>query len=209
MLRVFLNGLSTGLVLQLAIGPVFFYILNISLQRTLIDGILSVFAVTIVDYCYILLAIIGVGKLLEKKTIKKRLEILSSAVLFIFGIIMLFSARNILADNTLQDHQISNYWYSFLSTFMLTISSPMTIVFWTSLFASKAMENEYIKRQLVIFGISAGLATPIFLGSAVIMFSLLQASIPIFLVKLLNAAVGLLLVLYGVIRLFNVLKDST
>ncbi len=37
MLRVFMNGLSTGLLLQLAIGPIFFYVLNISLQRTLTD----------------------------------------------------------------------------------------------------------------------------------------------------------------------------
>ena len=60
MLRVFITGLSTGLVLQLAIGPVFFFVLNISLQRTLVDGLCSVFAVTVVDYFYILLAIVGV-----------------------------------------------------------------------------------------------------------------------------------------------------
>ncbi len=208
MLRVFMNGLSTGLVLQLAIGPVFFFVLNISLQRTLVDGLFAVTAVTLVDYCYIFLAIIGVGKLLERETIKKKLGLISSVVLFIFGIIMLFSARNILTDTTIQNHRISNYWSSFLSTFLLTISSPMTIVFWTGLFASIVTKFEYTKQQLMIFGFSAGLATLVFLGGSVITFSLLQTSIPLFLVKLLNGVVGLLLILYGLIRFFNLIKNK-
>lgn len=208
MVRVFITGLSTGLVLQLAIGPVFFFILNISLQRTLLDGVCSVLAVSLVDYFYILLAIIGVGKLLEKKTVQKKLAVISSVVLAVFGIIMLISARNIFTETVLQAHRVTNYWSSFLSALLLTISSPLTIVFWTGLFAAKAIEYEYTKRQLVIFGIAAGLATVLFLGGAVVTLSLLQASVPIFLVKLLNMLVGGLLILYGVIRFFKVIKNQ-
>jgi len=209
-LRVFITGLSTGLVLQLAIGPVFFFILNISLQRTLVDGLCSVFAVTVVDYFYIILAIIGVGKLLEKKTIQKKLALISSAVLIIFGIAMLVSSRGILAGATTQStHQISNYWSSFLSALLLTISSPLTIVFWTGLFAAKAIEYNYTKRQLVIFGISAGLATVLFLGCSVVVLSFIKASVPLLLVRLLNVLVGVLLILYGAIRFFTVIKSNT
>ena len=150
MLRVFVTGLSTGLVLQLAIGPVFFFILNITLQRSLLDGLFSVLAVTVVDYVYILLAIIGVGKLLEKKRVQKSLAIVSSVVLVIFGIGMLVSARGGLAETALQAQPASNYGSSFLSAFLLTLSSPLTIVFWTGLFAARAIEYEYTKRQLVV-----------------------------------------------------------
>jgi len=41
-LKIFGNGLATGLILQLAIGPVFFFIINLSLQRSLIDGLVGV-----------------------------------------------------------------------------------------------------------------------------------------------------------------------
>ena len=209
-LRVFITGLSTGLVLQLAIGPVFFFILNISLQRTLVDGLCSVFAVTVVDYFYIILAIIGVGKLLEKKPIQKKLALISSVVLIIFGVAMLVSSRGMLAGVTTQStHQISNYWSSFLSALLLTISSPLTIVFWTGLFAAKAIEYNYTKRQLVIFGISAGLATVLFLGCSVVVLSFIKASVPLLLVRLLNVLVGVLLILYGAIRFFTVIKSNT
>ena len=58
------NGLVTGLFLQLAVGPVFFYIINLAIQRTIFDGLLGVLAVTIVDLFYISLAFFGIGKLL-------------------------------------------------------------------------------------------------------------------------------------------------
>lgn len=78
------NGLTTGIVLQLAIGPVFFYIINLSLQKTMLDGLVAALAVTIVDYLYIALAIFGVGKLLEHPKIKRGFGIVSSWELF-FG----------------------------------------------------------------------------------------------------------------------------
>ncbi len=209
MIQVFWNGLSTGLVLQLAIGPVFFFILNIALQRTMVDGFVSVLAVTLVDYCYILLALVGVGKLLGYQKIKKTLSIISACILFIFGIIMLLSARSTLTHITIYVQSISNYWSSFLSAFLLTISSPLTIVFWTSLFASKAIEHGYSKRQLVIFGVSAGLSTLLFLGSAVMLLSLFKTAIPLFFLKILNGIVGVVLMIYGAIRLASVFKRVT
>lgn len=206
MMQVFINGLSTGFVLQLAIGPVFFFILNITLQRTMVDGLFSVVAVTVVDYCYILLALVGVGKMLEYQKIKKTLSITSACALCIFGIFMLLSTRSTLTHSTIFVQSISNYWSSFLSAFLLTISSPLTIVFWTSLFASKAIEYGYSKRQLVIFGLSAGLSTLLFLGSAVMLLSLSKTVIPLFLVKILNVVVGFVLMIYGTIRLVSVLS---
>ncbi len=59
---IFLDGFLTGLILQIAIGPVFFYILNLTLQRSLIDGYFAILAAVLVDYLYITLAVLGVGK---------------------------------------------------------------------------------------------------------------------------------------------------
>lgn len=207
MYKVFISGLSTGLLLQLAIGPVFFFILNTSLQRTVMDGLFSVLAVTIVDYLYITLAVFGVGKLLEKQKVKKILGFISSLVLIIFGVMMLFSIGKMLGNHVMEGPVTSDYLSSFLSAFFLTVSSPLTILFWTSLFATKAIENSYTRKQLIIFGLSAGFATLSFLGSAVIVFSLLKSSIPLILVRTLNLIVGFILIIYGIMRFAKVSKD--
>ena len=198
-MKIFRNWLLTGLILQLAIGPVFFFIMNLTLQRTIYDGLVGVIAVTIVDYLYITLAIFGVGKVLENKKTKKIFGIISSIVLIIFGIIII---KNIQANiSTIINIQSTNLLWSFISVFLLTISSPMTIVFFTSLFTAKAVEYKYKKQELMIFGISTWLATLIFMWSSVLLFSFIKWSVPLIIIHILNWIVGCLLIAYGGIRL--------
>jgi len=200
------NGLLTGLFLQLAIGPVFFFIVNLVLQRTIFDGFVAVFAVTIVDYLYIILAIIGVGNLLEKKKFKRIFGIVSSVVLIVFGLIII---NGIISNGLNSNIEISSTSLvsSFLSVFFITISSPMTIVFFTGIFTAKAVEYNYTKKELYIFGLSVGSATFIFMSMSVLVFFFLSGVIPILIIKVLNLFVGLVLIGYGTIRVFRNLKE--
>jgi arginine exporter protein ArgO len=199
-MKEFKNGLLIGLTLQLAIGPVFFFITNLVLQKTILDGFAGVLAVTMVDYFYIALAIFGIGRLLEHKKIKKIFGIISSIILMVFGALIIkgliggVSASNIFETTT-------NISSSFTSVFFLTISNPMTIVFFTSLFTAKAVEYNYTKKELIWFGIGTGFATFLFMGSSVVLFSLIKGSIPKLLIQILNGIVGCLLIGYGGLRL--------
>lgn len=207
-MKIFRNGLATGLVLQLAIGPVFFFIINLALQKSVFDAIAGVFAVTLADYLYITLAILGIGKLLENVKIKRIFGITSSLVLIIFGIF-------IIKDVVASDHITSittttkNLFSSFLSVFTLTISSPLTIVLFTSVFATKAFEYGYTKNQLVIFGLGTGLATFVFMGTSVLVFSLIKESVPLLLIQVLNLVVGCLLIGYGGLRFIKTIKNTS
>jgi len=204
-MKVFKNGLMTGMVLQLAVGPVFFFIVNLALQRTIFDGFAGVVGVTLADYVYIMLAIVGIGKLLEHKKVKKIFGIISSIVLMIFGFVMI---KGIIVSriNTNTIVSSTSVISSFISVFLLTISSPLTIVMWTSLFAAKTIEYNYTKKELLIFGFSTGLATFIFMSCAVMLFSFIKGSVPIQLIQLLNLIVGCLLIGYGGTRLIKNIK---
>lgn len=200
------NGLMTGLFLQLAIGPVFFYIVNLTLQRSIYDGLVAALAVTLVDYFYITLSMVGVGKLLEKKEINKVFGIVSSIVLIAFGAWIIYGITNSVASTTRINS--TSLISSFLSVFFLTISSPMTIVFFTGIFTAKAVEYNYAKKELLIFGLSVGSATFLFMGLSVIIFSLLKQTVPIALIQSLNFIVGIVLVGYGVMRIIKILKPK-
>lgn len=204
------NGLLTGLTLQLAIGPVFFFITNLALQKTIADGLAGVVAVTLVDYLYICLAIFGIGKLLKHKKVKKGFGIVSSIVLMIFGFLILKGAITS-GNTTTMLTTASTIFNSFTSVFFLTISSPMTIVFFTSLFTAKAVEHNYTKKELVRFGLGTGSATFLFMGMSVILFSLIKGTVPLLLIQILNGLVGFLLIGYGGSRLWKELnmKGST
>ena len=142
-----LKGFMTGLFLQLAIGPVFIFILNLSLQYGLKNGLFAVLGVIVVDYLYILLAIFGVGKLLEIEKIRKVFSITSSIVLIIFGVILSYKGFFYNFNEQIVINNLS-YFQSFGSTFILTISSPLTILFWTSIFTNKSIEYSLNKKNL-------------------------------------------------------------
>ena len=76
----------------------------------------------------------------------------------------------------------------------------MTIIFYTSLFTAKAIEYKYVKRDLYIFGLAVGSATFIFMSIAVLLFSFIKEIIPLIVAQLLNIFVGIVLIIYGVIR---------
>jgi len=82
----------------------------------------------------------------------------------------------------------------------------MTIVFFTSIFTAKALEYNYTKKELLVFGLGTGLATLLFMGTSVILFSLIKGNVPVLLIQILNLVVGCLLIGYGGIRLVKVFK---
>ena len=205
-MKVLINGLLTGLTLQLAIGPVFFFIINLALQRTLLDGLVGAIAVTLADYLYITLAILGIGNLLKNKRFKKIFGIISSIVLIVFGFVIIKNIINGLDVGTTNSHSISLI-SSFTSVFFLTISSPLTIVLFTGLFAAKTLEYNYSKKELFLFGLGTGFATFLFMSSSVILFSFIKEAIPILLIQISNILVGCLLIGYGGIRLIKNFKE--
>ena len=203
---VFLDGFLTGLILQIAIGPVFFYILNLAIAGTLVDAFAAIGAAVLVDYLYIVLAILGVGKVLENPRIKNILGLAGAVVLSIFGWVMIqdpFTGRLGFEFVSRSINPIS----SFISTLLLTISSPLTIVFWTGVFVTRAVQKNYSRRELIPFGIAAGSASLVFLSISITLLYSLKFSLPGDFIKYLNTAVGVILIMYGVIRIGRLIPE--
>ena len=123
--------------LQLAVGSVFFYVVNLALQKTVWNGIAGVIGVTFADYLYITLAILGVGKLLEAEKTRHFFKLISSIILILFGAMIIHGIVN--GRATVNAIGLADLWSSFSSVALLTLSNPMTIVFFVGLFAAKAV----------------------------------------------------------------------
>ncbi len=203
-----INGLSTGLFLQLAVGPVFFFVANLALQRSAWDGFAGVLGVTLADGLYITLAILGAGKLLERERVKAAFAVIGAGLLFAFGIIIVSGVMRGQGAIPLATVNTANLLASFLSAFSLTLSNPMTIVFFVSLFAVKAAKHRYARKDVFFFGLGTGLATFVFMGGAVCLFTFIKASVPDALVQILNLFVGLLLIVYGSAGLGGLARDK-
>ena len=198
MASALIKGLATGMMLQLAVGPVFFFVMNISMQEGAYNGVAAAAAVMMADFIYIILAAAGAGVLLSGERIKRAAGLFGGTVLAAFGLWMLISS--LCADVHTQAPDHSSLLSNAAAAFVLTISSPLTIVFWMGVFASKAAECGYSGRDILAFGSGAGMSTFLFLGSSALVFSLFGGFVPRIWVSGLNIAVAAVLIVYGSIR---------
>jgi threonine/homoserine/homoserine lactone efflux protein len=161
--------------------------------------------VTLVDFFYIALAIASVSKVLEKKSVNRVFVFVSSLILIYFGIMLIAGTTKTPLSAPI--HTLSaSLSTNFIKGLVLTASNPLTIVFFTGVFGAKALEYNYTKRNLYLFGFSAGTATFIFLGISSVILSMLKKIIPGALISIMNNAVGIILIYYGITRLLRFVK---
>ena len=200
------SGLVTGLFLQLAVGPVFLYILGLTLAGSFAAGLAGILGVTLADFLYISLSLAGVGRLLETPGRQRLLGLAGSAVLILFGLLTL---RACLAGGAGEPGaaggEVLSSGQGFFRALVLTLSSPLTIVFWSGVFSARAAEKDYRRSQLVWFGLGAGSATFLFLTAAMGIAALAGRSLPGTAVRILNGLVGAALIVYGILRGFRLL----
>lgn len=201
-MKAFIDGLKTGFFLQLAIGPLFFFVIGITLDSGFRCGLFGIIAITLVDFIYIMLSILGVGIILSNSRHKNKVNTISNIVLITFGIVFLYKGLNEITTGVNFLLEMTPL-KSFITCFLMTISSPLTIVFWSSIFTSKAFEKQYKKDNLAIFGFGAGIMTFIFLLISISIVVQIGVIIPKYVIQFLNIGVGILIAFYGFKRLIR------
>ena len=79
------------------------------------------------------------------------MKFFGAIVLIIFGVNNILGTFNIslIPSLNLDGNQSSNN--IFLTTLILTLSSPLTIVFWAGVFSTKIIEEEMTKKEIYIW----------------------------------------------------------
>jgi len=196
MLKRYFSGLKFGLLLQIAVGPMCLMVFNTAKNVGLLVAMSLVLAIAIVDAFYITLASVGVSKLLEKDKIKKVFKIIESMVLIIFGINIILNVFgiNIIPGLNLQPTTTN----IFIQGLVLTLSNPITIVFWGSVLTTKIIDDKLEKKELLVFSIGLVSATLLFLTMVAILGTILSNFIPDNISNILNIIVGVLIIGFGI-----------
>lgn len=85
-IKRYFEGLKFGLLLQFAVGPMCIMVFNTAKNSGFLLALTLVLAFTLVDAFYIVLASLGVSKLLEKDKARQIFKIIGSLVLVLFGL---------------------------------------------------------------------------------------------------------------------------
>ncbi|HWQ29569.1 MAG TPA: LysE family transporter [Negativicutes bacterium] len=192
------KGFKFGMMLQLAIGPVCMFIFSEGCNKGFWSAEAGVLAVTLVDAVFILLAVMGITSFINNEKVKRVFKIAGALIVAYFGAMILISAFSI-PEVLGADSQGG----SFYKGFVMTASNPMTILFWSGVFSAKIAEESMNKRQVQLFGIGAVISTFLFMTLVALAGSMTQEFISYSVIRVLNAAVGCVLIIFAASKLMH------
>lgn len=197
-MEVIFNGLISGIVLALLIGPVFFTILQTSIERGFGSGVLVAIGVSLSDAFYITLTYLGVYQIFDQGNFREYLAYFGGVVLLVFGIYYLFVKSKRLIHFDPERVQLNNPWKLVGKGFIINGLSPMVLIFWLGIIGIATTKFGYA---------TPGRAIPFFatIVSTVFVTDLMKAKLaaklrriltPTF-IRNLNIILGFVLLIFG------------
>lgn len=129
-MEIILNGVISGIVLAFLIGPVFFTILQTSIERGFGSGALVAVGVSLSDALYISLTYLGIYQVFDGQNVREYLGYFGGIVMLAFGFYYLFIKSRKLAAFDPERIRVSNPWKLVGKGFIINGLSPMVLVFW-------------------------------------------------------------------------------
>lgn len=149
-MTVFLSYIFLGLSLAAPIGPVNAAVLDKGIKKGFLHGWLVGLGAMTADVVYMFAVFLGVVHFLEVPLIKAFLWSFGFFVLVYTGIETIIGAGKILSPKRTNDETLVK---AFVSGFLISISNPLTILFWLGIFGSVLAKtaSEYDKMHLALY----------------------------------------------------------
>lgn len=133
-----IKGSKFGMLLQIAIGPICLFVFQTAVTHGFSAAMSSVVGVALIDTLFILVAMWGLGTLLERnKNYKKAIQTFGAMVLIGFGISTILGAFGVPIVPSIDFLSKQNLDSIFFKALLLTLSNPLTILFWAGVFSTK------------------------------------------------------------------------
>jgi threonine/homoserine/homoserine lactone efflux protein len=186
------------MLLQFAVGPMCLMVFNTSTTYGFICSLHLVFAIALIDALYIILSCVGVVSVISKKKVKAVVKLIGCIVLVLFGANTILGAFDLFFLPRIALFSNISSKNLFVQGLLLTATNPLTIIFWSGVFSTQTIENKWNRKQLFLFATGCVLATIIFLTTVAILGSILSSFLPQIIVRFLNVAVGIILIIFGI-----------
>ncbi len=133
-MEIVFNGLKLGIILAFLIGPVFFTIIQTSVERGFRNGVLVSLGVSLSDVMYVAICYFGLVQFINNPQFRFYLAYAGGGILILFGIYQLFvkSRRRMTAPIDVASEK-KMYRY-FVKGFVINGMSPMVLIFWLRIF---------------------------------------------------------------------------
>lgn len=192
------QGVRFGMLLQLAVGPVCLLVLSTAGTLGFWPAMPLVAAVTLVDAFYVSLAMLGAAAVVSKPGAQRLLAVVGGLVLVLFGIDIVMSAQGKPLIPSFSLFSVAEETNRFVQGLVITLSNPLTLLFWGGMFTAKSMENRWERPQLRLFAAGCVLSTALFLTGIAAFGGVFAGRVPPVVIQILNVGVGAALIFFGI-----------
>ncbi|MDA2728958.1 LysE family transporter [Bacillus cereus] len=193
---IFLSYVFLGLSLSAPMGPINAAQLEKGIRSGFFHAWILGIGALLADVIYMALIYLGVIHFLEKDIIKLFLWSFGAFVLIYTGIESLKNANQISISNTRNDDSIIK---SFFSGFFMSLSNPLTILFWLGIFGSILAKaaSSYTKEQLLLYSFGTILGIFIWDITMASTSSIFRKILNTRILSLITVISGISLIIYG------------
>jgi len=142
-MEIIFNGFKLGIVLAFLIGPVFFTIIQTSVERGFKNGVLVSLGVSLSDILYVAICYFGLVQFINEPGFRQYLAYAGGGILILFGLYHLFvkSRKNI--QTALEVEGSKKMYRYFVKGFIINGLSPMVLIFWIGTISVASLDFGY------------------------------------------------------------------
>lgn len=152
---IYLQGVLYGMTLALLIGPVFFALLRVSIERGFTSGAWMALGIAVSESFVIALVAIGVAQLAETKEFQFYLGIVGGSMMLIFGLFPFF--KKVKRRTEKQINTKAQGYKLAIEGLLLNVLNPSVYLFWIG----AVTLNNHLKEN-EMFSFFAGAITTVF-----------------------------------------------
>lgn len=197
----FIQGIIIGLFVSIPMGPVGILCIQRTLQQGRLSGFISGLGAACADTVFASIAGLGLTMISDFFKDQHLYIMLAGSILLIaLGLRMFF--KNTIKQARAFKYKQSNLVSDFISVFVLTITNPITIIFYGIVFASLGVVQDNVSSLIVLLsGIFCGAISIWFLLSTFV--NIFRKYFRLRIIFYINKVAGVILMLFGLFALYN------
>ncbi len=198
MIGILFNGLQVGIVLAFLVGPVFFTIIQTSIERGFARGSLVALGVSLSDILYVLICYLGFAQIMADSNMKVFLAYGGGVLLIGFGLYHLLIKSRVKAAGqrgTLDERRPVMY---VVKGFVINGMTPMVLFFWIGTVSLATINYGYTTPAE--FALFFGAVLGIVLGTDILKAYLadkLRTLLTPASLRIINIVIGIALIFFG------------
>lgn len=144
-MEIVFNGLKLGIVLALLVGPVFFTIIQTSVEKGFGNGVLVSLGVSVSDILYVTVCYFGLVHFINEPGFRIYLAYAGGGILVLFGLYHLFIKSRRIVHPSLDIVNEKKLYRYFIKGFIINGISPMVLIFWIGTISVASIDFGYSK----------------------------------------------------------------